>query len=96
MFFVTANLRPSVRRFSDSEYPLIHKVVEASRERLGYLLYGYVLRESGGIRGNPGQARYFRVCVPVTGYRELGVMADSTFKIQENDCNHSEQPVQDY
>jgi REP element-mobilizing transposase RayT len=43
IFFVTVNLRPRIRRFSASEYPPILKVMEASRERWGFLLYGYVL-----------------------------------------------------
>ena len=43
IFFVNVNLRPRIRRFTDSEYPLTVNVVEASRRRLGFLLCGYVL-----------------------------------------------------
>jgi REP element-mobilizing transposase RayT len=43
IFFVNVNLRPRIRRFRDSEYPLILNVMDASRQRLGFLLCGYVL-----------------------------------------------------
>jgi len=43
IFFVNVNLRPRIRRFRDSEYPLILNVMHASRQRLGFLLCGYVL-----------------------------------------------------
>jgi REP element-mobilizing transposase RayT len=43
IFFVNVNLRPRIRRFSDSEYALIVDVLEASRRRLGFMLCGYVL-----------------------------------------------------
>ncbi len=43
IFFVNVNLRPRIRRFSDSEYALIVDVLEASRRRLGGVLCGYVL-----------------------------------------------------
>jgi REP element-mobilizing transposase RayT len=43
IFFVNVNLRPRIRRFGDSEYPVIIKVLEESRRRLGFLLCGYVL-----------------------------------------------------
>jgi putative transposase len=43
IFFVNINLRRTITPFRDAEYPLILKVIEASRERLGFLLYGYVL-----------------------------------------------------
>ena len=41
--FVTVNLRPRIKRFSDFDYPVIFKVLETSRRRLGFLLCGYVL-----------------------------------------------------
>jgi len=40
---VTVNLRPRFTRFDESEYDLLLKVLEASRQRLGFLLCGYVL-----------------------------------------------------
>ena len=43
IFFVNVNLRPRIRRFAGLEYPLILNVFEASRQRLGFLLCGYVL-----------------------------------------------------
>ena len=43
IFLVSVNLRPRFRRFVESEYALLIKVLEASRERLGFLLCGYVL-----------------------------------------------------
>ena len=43
IFFVNVNLRPRVRRFRDSEYPPILNIMHASRQRLGFLLCGYVL-----------------------------------------------------
>jgi REP element-mobilizing transposase RayT len=43
IFFVNVNLRPRISRFRDSEYPLIVNVMQASRQRLGFLLGGYVL-----------------------------------------------------
>jgi REP element-mobilizing transposase RayT len=43
IFFVNVNLRPRVRRFRDSEYPPILNIMHAARQRLGFLLCGYVL-----------------------------------------------------
>jgi len=43
IFFVNVNLRPRIRRFHDGEYPVILDVMQASRQRLGFLLCGYVL-----------------------------------------------------
>jgi len=43
IFFINVNLRPRISRFRDSDYPLILNVLHASRERLGFLLCGYVL-----------------------------------------------------
>jgi REP element-mobilizing transposase RayT len=43
IFFVTVNLRPTIRRLRDGEYPLILNIMQASRQRLGFLLCGYVL-----------------------------------------------------
>jgi len=43
IFFVTVNLRPQFKRFNDAEYDLLIRVLEASRQRLGFLLCGYVL-----------------------------------------------------
>jgi len=43
IFFLTVNLRRRLRRFNESEYALLIDVLEASRRRLGFLLYGYVL-----------------------------------------------------
>ena len=42
-FFVTVNLRPWIPPFSECDYPVILKVMDASRQRLGFLLCGYVL-----------------------------------------------------
>jgi putative transposase len=43
IFFVTDNLRRQVQIFGTPEYCLMISVLEASRRRLGFLLYGYVL-----------------------------------------------------
>ena len=48
IFFVSVNLRPRFRRFVESEYALLIKVLEASRSRLGFLLCGYVLMPDDG------------------------------------------------
>ncbi len=43
VFLVNVNLRPRIKPFRDSEYPVIIDVLEASRRRLRFLLCGYVL-----------------------------------------------------
>ena len=43
IFIVNVNLRPRFRRFNESEFDLLIRVLEASRRRLGFLLCGYVL-----------------------------------------------------
>ena len=43
IFFVCVNLRPKIPWFNESEYELLIKVLEASRQRLGFALCGYVL-----------------------------------------------------
>ena len=43
IFFVCVNLRLKIKWFNDSEYPLLIKVLEESRRRLGFALCGYVL-----------------------------------------------------
>jgi len=43
IFFVNVNLRPRIRRFHEGEYPVILDVMQASPQRLGFLLCGYVL-----------------------------------------------------
>jgi len=43
IFFVNVELRPWVRPFADSDYPLMIDELEASRRRLKFLLCGYVL-----------------------------------------------------
>ncbi len=43
IFFVTVNLRRSLRPFTESEFPSILTSFEDSRRRLGFLLCGYVL-----------------------------------------------------
>jgi REP element-mobilizing transposase RayT len=43
IFFVCVNLRPKIKRFNESEFGLLIDVLEASRQRLGFLLCGYVL-----------------------------------------------------
>ena len=43
IFFLCVNVRPRFRRFDESEYALLIHVLEASRQRLGFLLCGYVL-----------------------------------------------------
>ena len=43
IFFVTVNLRRRVEPFQASEYELLIDVLEASRQRLAFLLCGYVL-----------------------------------------------------
>ena len=50
IFLVNVNLRPSIRRFRDSEYPLILNVMHGSRQRLGFLLCGYVLTHMNPVR----------------------------------------------
>jgi len=48
IFLVNVNLRPRVRVFGDSEYWLLLDVLEAARQRLGFLLCGYVLMPDHG------------------------------------------------
>jgi REP element-mobilizing transposase RayT len=43
VFFLSVNLRPRIKHFSHSEFPLLIGVLEASRRRLKFLLCGYVL-----------------------------------------------------
>jgi REP element-mobilizing transposase RayT len=43
IFFLSVNLRSRIKRFSDSECALLIDVLAASRQRLGFLLCGYVL-----------------------------------------------------
>ena len=43
IFFVNVNLRPRIKRFNESEFELLIRILEASRRRLGFLLCGYVL-----------------------------------------------------
>jgi len=43
IFLVNVNLRPRIRCFGESEYPVLLGVLEAARRRLGFLLCGYVL-----------------------------------------------------
>jgi len=43
IFFVTVNLRRRLEPLRACEYPLMIEVLEASRQRLGFLLCGYVL-----------------------------------------------------
>jgi len=39
-FFLSVNLRPKIRHFCHSEFPLLIDVLEASRRRLKFLLAG--------------------------------------------------------
>ena len=43
IFFVCVNLLPRFRQFDESEYALLIEVLKESRQRLGFLLCGYVL-----------------------------------------------------
>ena len=43
IFFVCVNLRPRIKPFHESEYTLLIQVLKESRQRLGFLLCGYVL-----------------------------------------------------
>ena len=43
IFFVSVNLRRQLAPLDHSEYPLMIEVLEGARERLGFLLCGYVL-----------------------------------------------------
>jgi len=43
IFFVTVNLRRGLAAFSEPEYQMLADVLNASRRRLGFALYGYVL-----------------------------------------------------
>ncbi|HEV2352372.1 MAG TPA: transposase [Terriglobia bacterium] len=42
-FFVNVNLRPRIKSFRPDEYPLLIEVIQGARERLKFLLCGYVL-----------------------------------------------------
>ncbi len=42
IFFVTVNLRRSVKFVSQPEYPLLIEALAGARRRQGFLLYGYV------------------------------------------------------
>ncbi len=42
IFFVTVNLRRSVKFLSEPEYPLLTEALAGARRRLGFLLYGFV------------------------------------------------------
>lgn len=48
LFFLRVNLRPRIKRFSDSEYSLLIGELAASRRRLGFLFCGYVLMPDHG------------------------------------------------
>jgi hypothetical protein len=48
IFFANVNRCARIRRFSDSEYALMINVLESSRQRLGFLLCGYVLIPQDG------------------------------------------------
>ena len=43
IFFLCVNLRPWFRQFDESKYALLIDVLRESRQRLGFLLCGYVL-----------------------------------------------------
>ena len=43
IFFVCVNLRPRIKHFNESEYEILIQVLKGSRQRLGFLLCGYVL-----------------------------------------------------
>ena len=43
IFFVCVNLLPRHRDFNEAEYAVLIKVLKESRQRLGFLLCGYVL-----------------------------------------------------
>ena len=43
IFFVCVNLRPRINHLHESEYALLMRVLNESRQRLGFLLCGYVL-----------------------------------------------------
>jgi REP element-mobilizing transposase RayT len=43
IFFITSNLGLAERTFEEPEYPIILDTIAKSRERLGFLLCGYVL-----------------------------------------------------
>jgi REP element-mobilizing transposase RayT len=43
IFFVTVNLRRQINPFTSAEYPLIIEALEGARQRLRFLLCGYVL-----------------------------------------------------
>ena len=43
IFFLSVNLRPKIKHFTHSEFPLLIDVLAASRQRLKFLLCGYVL-----------------------------------------------------
>jgi len=43
IFFISVNLRRAVGAFRDTEYPLLIGALQGARQRLGFLLCGYVL-----------------------------------------------------
>lgn len=43
LFFVNVNLRPRINSFRPEEYPLLINVINQARNRLKFLLCGYVL-----------------------------------------------------
>ncbi|HEV2351167.1 MAG TPA: transposase [Terriglobia bacterium] len=47
-FFVNVNLRPRIKSFRPDEYPLLIEVIREARQRLKFLLCGYVLMPNHG------------------------------------------------